>query len=48
MTTGGNNPAATQKTFDDPWSLARVGDRLFVSDYNHNRVLRFGLNLSAN
>lgn len=48
LTTGGNNPAATQKTFDEPWSLARVGDKLFVSDNIHHRVLRFTLNLNAN
>lgn len=48
LTTGGNSPAATQKTMDDPWSLARVGDKLFVSDNVHNRILRFALNLNAN
>jgi len=48
LTSGGNNPSASQRTFDMPSSLTRIGDKLFVVDQHHHRVLRFTMNLSAN
>ena len=45
FTTAGGSPAATQASLDGPMSVSVVGNKLFVADYTHNRVMRFGLNL---
>lgn len=45
LDTGNNNPAPTQASLDNPEDFALAGDRLFVTDREHHRVLRFDLNL---
>jgi hypothetical protein len=45
FTTAGGSPAPTPSSLDNPMGLVIAGSKLFVADYNHHRVLRFGLNL---
>lgn len=45
FTTAGGSPAATPSSLDGPMGLTVAGDKLFVVDYEHHRVLRFGLNV---
>lgn len=45
FTTAGGSPPASQTSIDQPGGMFIVGDKLYVVDTNHNRVLRFGLNL---
>jgi len=45
FTTAGGSPTASQASLDAPMGLRVVGDKLYVVDYNHHRVMRYGLNL---
>jgi len=42
--TPGGTPAATQESLNNPLDVVVVGDKLYVTDNLHHRVLRYGLN----
>lgn len=44
LNSGNNNPAATNVSLNDPTHMAAVGNRLYVVDQMHNRIMGFTLN----